>query len=101
MWELADLDGLLRTAEICWRLGRSWRTEDFRGEKGLFPLLRALSAGLAAPDREEEHAAAQAALAKYWNMIRDRGDYLTIHLLVLDLQGAFPRVFTPVAPAPF
>jgi hypothetical protein len=99
-WAPADIYSLLDTAETCWRLGKPWRGKDWASEKGLFPLLRALAASLEAPQDDAKRAAAQAALLKYYRMIRDLGDFHTIYLLVLDLQRAYPHIFTPVAPAP-
>lgn len=97
-WEPADIDGLITTAETCWRLGKSWRGEDFASERGLFPLLRALAVSLQTPDGKQECATAQAALADYVGMIRNMADFLTIYLLVLDLQRAYPQIFKPVTP---
>lgn len=97
-WRPADVAGLLDTAEICLVLGKPNRPADYPAEQGLPPLLRALAACLAAPDPAPDRAAAQAALTTYFGLIRNLADFRDIYLVVLDLQIAFPQVFTPVAP---
>ncbi len=98
-WSAADVDGLLRTAEVCLALGRSRQPTDYPSERKLLPLLRALSSCLAAPDVEPGQVAAQAALVRYLGSIRNLADFRIMYLLVLDLQAAFPQVFTPVVPS--
>ena len=99
-WGPADIDGLLVTAEICYRFGKPWRGYERPSEKGLIPVLQALVASLRSPESAADRATAQAALKKYLGMIRHPSDLRPIYLLVLDLQRAFPHVFIPVAPDP-
>lgn len=91
-----DIGAQLDAAEICWELGKGSRAKNFAAEQWLIPLLRALAGALAAPGGEAERGAANKALATYYGKIVDRADFRSIYPLVLDLQAAFPQIFTPV-----
>lgn len=96
VWQQADIERLLMTIETSVAVGRAKREAViwWNSEKYLLSLLRAIAGCLRAPDSEEARITAQKALKKYDNMIRNLADFSIIYLLVLDLQKAFPEIFT-------
>jgi hypothetical protein len=54
-----------------------------------------------APTSEAARDAARQSLTKYYGMIRNLADFPAIYLRVLDLQKAFPEIYTLVAPSVF
>jgi hypothetical protein len=63
----------------------------FASETRLIPLLRALVAVLEGRGTEE---VARKALVTYERSIRDMSDFRHIYPVVLDVEAAFPAVFT-------
>lgn len=100
VWQPAEIEQLLTTIETSVAVGRAKREGVIwdNSERYLLPLLRALAGSLRAPDAEAARITAQTALEKYYSMIRNLADFSTIYLLVLDLQKAFPEIFSPVTP---
>ncbi|WP_309896714.1 hypothetical protein [Archangium sp.] len=91
VWGQTDIHGLMETAEHCLAIGRRERRQVFASETRLIPLLRALVAVLEGRGAAEE---ARNALVTYERSIRDMADFYYIYPVVLDLNAAFPAVFT-------
>jgi hypothetical protein len=91
VWMQTDIHGLMETAEHCLAIGRREGLKSFAIETRLIPLLRALVATLEGRGTGE---VARQALVAYERSIRDMADFRRIYPVVLDLEAAFPAVFT-------
>lgn len=92
--ESVDIFAILDSARACLERSKAEGLGTFFAERGQLPVLDELARILTGRGGSPE--AAHAALDRYWNRIRDIGDFLSIYPLVLDLQSAFPEVFGQV-----
>jgi hypothetical protein len=96
-WRPADIFDLFHTTEVCMAKAKANGDEVFDVQKMQLPLMRALARYLQTPGPGLQKEA-QKALVEYLGKINHLGHFWTNLPLALDLQTAFPDIFTPVLP---
>lgn len=96
-WRPADIFDLLHTSEMCRARTKAEGEETFSEDRMKIPLFRAIARYLQNPGPGLQKEA-QKALVEYLGKISHLGHFWSNLPLALDLQTAFPDIFTPVLP---